>query len=221
MGTLSSLIGARLAQHSVAVPPMRSLEPVPVTAHAAVALPVFRTGEAAGEYVADPMPTLPPEAAEAPAPEQRHPTPVPAPEPPAEVAETLAEPTLPEPAAPSPGTYVITRSVVDAVANDPESVGAQSTHIAVERAPDGSTIGLRITGVGRDSALRDAGIRNGDVLVAVNGETVDSPQRGVAMYQRLSTSSGVSVELLRRGERRRIRIEVTDSEAPPEAPIAP
>lgn len=111
---------------------------------------------------------------------------------------------------PPPGTYRVARSTVDAVANDPGSVGAASTRISSEIGESGETVGLRITGIGRNSALRQAGLRNGDVLVAVNGQAVDSPQRGIAVYQRLSTSSSVSVELLRRGEPRRLRVEVTD-----------
>ena len=216
MGTVSSLLGARIAAHSVTVPPLGELPNTQLEPTRAVALPEFRTGEEAEAFVSDPAPTLE-EASTV----RREPTTEPAREEPREAprpavdeAPAVVEQPAAE-AAPRPGVYVITRSTVDAVANDPESVGAQSTHIAVERTDDGTPIGLRITGIGRDSALRSAGIRNGDVLIAVNGETVDSPQRGVAMYQRLSTSSGVSVELLRRGERRRIRIEVTDVEPEP------
>lgn len=129
---------------------------------------------------------------------------------PPRAAEVLTEETTPDSDEPPPGTYRVSRSIVDAVANDPSSVGAASTRINPELDDLGETIGLRITGIGRSSALRQAGLRNGDVLVAVNGESVNSPQRGIAVYQRLSTSSSVSVEVLRRGERRRLRVEVTD-----------
>jgi type II secretory pathway component PulC len=117
---------------------------------------------------------------------------------------------LEDEAAPPPGTYRVARSLVDAVANDPGSVGAASTRINPEFNDSGETIGLRITGIGRSSALRQAGLRNGDVIVTVNWQAVNSPQRGIAVYQRLSTSSSVSVEVLRRGETRRLRVEVTD-----------
>lgn len=225
-GTVSGFVGAALAQHSVTVPPARDAAP-DVLERAATVLPEFRSGSEAVEFVADPMAqdsnvgddAAPPmnvqddsadvaSAPEAAADRIRRPTP-----PSSDVQPSEPAPTEPLPhaaPAPGPGTYQVTRALVDAVANDPESVGAQSTHIAVVYEPDGTPVGLRITGVGRDSGLRAAGIRNGDILVAVNGQVVDSPQRGVAVYQRLSTATAVSVDLVRRGEPRRIRIVVTD-----------
>ena len=206
-GTVSGFVGAAIAQRSVALPPERPTAPQSAPSRVTV-LPEFRSGVEAADFVADESPAVVP----------AEPAVSPPPPPPPQAARSLEPeadteveppPEAPVPA-PSPGTYVITRGLVDAVANNPESVGAESTHIAVVEAEDGTPVGLRITGVGRDSGLRTAGIRNGDVLVAVNGEVVDSPQRGVAMYQRLSTASSVSVELIRRGEPRRIRIVVTD-----------
>lgn len=48
---------------------------------------------------------------------------------------------------------------------------------------DGKPIGLKQFGIQVDSALFRLGLRNGDVVMRINGEALDSPEQALATYE--------------------------------------
>ena len=48
------------------------------------------------------------------------------------------------------------------------------------------------------------GLRNGDVLMGVNGEPIQSPEDAMRLYNSIKSSSEVQVQVKRRGQERTI-----------------
>jgi hypothetical protein len=80
----------------------------------------------------------------------------------------------------------------------------------IERAPrtrprvvpereNGSVVGIRLFGIGKDGWLGVLGLENGDRIDKVNGFEIGTPERALQAYARLRTESHLRVELVRRG----------------------
>lgn len=59
--------------------------------------------------------------------------------------------------------------------------------------------GFKLVGVRPGSLYRNLGIRSGDVIKAVNGRAINSPNKALELYEQLKSSSQVEVEIMRRG----------------------
>ena len=64
---------------------------------------------------------------------------------------------------------------------------------------DGATDGVVLTGIQPRSIFRRLGLRNGDVITAIDGESVQSVDKLTMIYEKLVSGSGLSLELNRRG----------------------
>ncbi len=80
----------------------------------------------------------------------------------------------------------------------PETAGAMLMPVYENRQP----IGLRLRGVRAGSLYRAMGLYSGDVLLAVNGREIDSPNRMLELYQAMRGHERFELELARRGQRR-------------------
>lgn len=114
-------------------------------------------------------------------------------------------PSLPA-ADPSAGHVTVCRSLLDRVAAPVSMV--QRTRGLLHRGPDGAFDGFRFSGIRRDSLLDQLGLRNGDILHAVNDMPLDSVQRALAAYEALNGASHFELSLTRRGESLRLPVEV-------------
>ena len=65
---------------------------------------------------------------------------------------------------------------------------------------DGKPDGLSLSGIRPNSIFRKMGLRNGDVLVGVEGKTIESVDDVLGLYESLKTSSSVKIEIKRRGQ---------------------
>lgn len=63
--------------------------------------------------------------------------------------------------------------------------------------PDGSLHGFRLVHIKPGSIYERLGLKRGDVLMGVGGETIDSPQRAMEMYQQLKDSNYIELEIER------------------------
>jgi general secretion pathway protein C len=81
--------------------------------------------------------------------------------------------------------------------NDLESLARQARVIPHYR--DGKPQGFKLVGVRPGSLYSHIGIRSGDVLKAVNGDEISSPNKALEMYEKLKNSSNVTLEIERRG----------------------
>lgn len=59
--------------------------------------------------------------------------------------------------------------------------------------------GFRVNGVSRGSVYSRLGIRNGDVIVNVNGQVVDNPQKALSFFDQLNPDTPVKLQVNRKG----------------------
>jgi general secretion pathway protein C len=64
---------------------------------------------------------------------------------------------------------------------------------------DGSADGLAISRIKRGSLFSKLGLRNGDVVNEVNGNSLSSPEDVLSLYEKLKSGDAASVQITRRG----------------------
>ncbi len=64
---------------------------------------------------------------------------------------------------------------------------------------NGQSSGFKVSAIKRDSVFRKLGVKNNDVLMSVNGNTL-SAGNALDLYSKLSNSKILSLDILRRGE---------------------
>ena len=65
---------------------------------------------------------------------------------------------------------------------------------------DGATNGWKVFSIRRNSALRKMGLKNNDVLTAVNGFDLGDTEKALELYSKLQTEKSFTLEILRNGE---------------------
>ena len=96
-------------------------------------------------------------------------------------------------------SYEIDRATLNAVlANTPALV--QGARIFPELR-DGKSVGFRLQAVRPDSAFARIGLRSGDVISAVNGLALATPESGLDAFVKLRSASHLSLGLERDGQR--------------------
>jgi general secretion pathway protein C len=76
------------------------------------------------------------------------------------------------------------------------------------RGKDGKFIGFRLQAGRKPEALAELGLKQGDVVTAVNGVQIDSPAKGMKAMQALGQGENVNVTLLRGGRQTSISFTV-------------
>jgi len=129
-------------------------------------------------------------------------------------------PVVPTPATPTPPVSGVEGAGADEVAQGVTKTGAydytldrkmldkqladlsklQSEARVVPHYKDNSYQGFKLVGVRPGSLYRAIGIRSGDVITAVNGNKIDSPNKALELFEQLKSSSNISVEIERRGQ---------------------
>ncbi len=83
--------------------------------------------------------------------------------------------------------------------------------VRVSPIPDGTTnrlSGFRIDNVPSGSLIEEVGIRNGDVILAVQGKRLQSMQDAWQMFNRVQSQSRIEVVLLRNEQPMTLRYEI-------------
>ena len=96
------------------------------------------------------------------------------------------------------GSYEVPRDLIQEVANDSALMESQAPRV-LPNYVNGQPAGFRLQGIRSGSMFSAIGIRNGDVIVSVNGTAIDSPQRAMELYQAMLQQEQVELGLLRRG----------------------
>lgn len=73
---------------------------------------------------------------------------------------------------------------------------------------DGQTNGFKIFSIRRNSAPRKLGLKNNDVLTAINGNSLGDMSKAMSLYSKLSSESSFTLEVLRNGEPVTLEYEV-------------
>jgi type II secretion system protein C len=64
----------------------------------------------------------------------------------------------------------------------------------------GQVEGLKITGLEGIIAARDLGLKNGDIICAVNGQRLTSKQKAYQIFKKARSQTAIDIELLRNGK---------------------
>jgi general secretion pathway protein C len=104
-------------------------------------------------------------------------------------------------------SYSIERSALNEVLQNQEVLREQAPRVQPHYR-NGRPNGFRLNGLSSDSIFSEIGIRNGDVIHAVNGEVVDSPQKAMQLYQSLMSSNRVELTVERRGQRETLTYQI-------------
>ncbi len=118
--------------------------------------------------------------------------------------------TAPPPAAPIVAEVgVIHRAALDEVLD--QGLGAFLSRVDTEATLDrGRFIGFRLVEL-RDASLFDGvDIRAGDVLVAVNGQTIERPEQAFTAWTGLRVASEITLAVIRDGARYDLRFPIID-----------
>jgi hypothetical protein len=95
------------------------------------------------------------------------------------------------------GVYVLPRTVVDAALNDQTELMRSTRITPLERG--GRVVGVRVFGLRPTTLPWRLGMRNGDVVLRVNGCDISSPDHCLTCYSRLRSTDQLRVEIERDG----------------------
>jgi general secretion pathway protein C len=73
---------------------------------------------------------------------------------------------------------------------------------------DGKPDGLTLSGVRSGSIFSEMGFRNGDVIVGVDGQNIESVDDALSLYRNLQSASNVQVQIRRRGRLQTIDYQI-------------
>lgn len=73
---------------------------------------------------------------------------------------------------------------------------------------DGVTQGFVVRRIQRNTLLSQMGLKRGDILHAVNGVTLDSPEKGLQIFQQLREAKALSLDLKRAGQSMNFQYEI-------------
>lgn len=73
---------------------------------------------------------------------------------------------------------------------------------------EGNPDGLLITNVKPNSMFRRMGLRNGDVIIGVDGRPIQSVEDALKLYENLKTSDSASIEIRRRNRQQTIEYKI-------------
>ena len=96
------------------------------------------------------------------------------------------------------GQYEVNRSRLNEELEDMDRLLRQAR--AVPHRQDGQTVGFKVVGVRSNSLFRSLGIRSGDILTSVNGESLNSLNKALGLFEQLRSSDNLSLSVQRRGQ---------------------
>jgi len=73
---------------------------------------------------------------------------------------------------------------------------------------NGQTNGFKVFAIKPNSIFSKIGLKNGDVIQRVNDRDITTPDKAFQAFQELRNEKSLSVEILRRGERKSLHYEI-------------
>lgn len=102
--------------------------------------------------------------------------------------------------------YVIRRDLIEGFFADPTPYSRQVRVVpAIE---DGNAIGFKLYAVRPSSIFARLGLRNGDLVQAINGMSVENVEKLLQAYQQLQQASRIELDITRRGKPVQLVIDV-------------
>ncbi len=99
----------------------------------------------------------------------------------------------------NPNRYVLDRSTVN---NNLNNLAALFTQVRAipNLGPDGQSHGFRLSEIQPDSIFQQIGLRDGDVLTGVGGQSVGDPAQAMQLLAALRNQNSVSLTVMRSGQ---------------------
>ena len=107
----------------------------------------------------------------------------------------------------SDNKFAVDGSLVENALKNPEQLATQ-VRVSPHRGPDGQIDGYRMSGIRRDSLFQALGIKNGDIVHAVNGQPLTSMQSAMSAYDSLQNERTFSFDITRRNQRQTYEYEI-------------
>lgn len=107
----------------------------------------------------------------------------------------------------SENKFAVSKDVFDKYINDLEGISRMGRAL-LHRGPDGEFDGYRLSAIRRNTLADQLGIKNGDIIHAVNGQSLNSVQSAMGAYNTLRTDSSFCFEISRRGSPTELCYEV-------------
>jgi hypothetical protein len=114
------------------------------------------------------------------------------------------------------GQCELERAAIDMLLSDTKVLTRQMRVVPSER--DGRTVGFKLSAIRRSSIPSQVGLRNGDLITAVNGRSLTSLEAVMEAYTRLSDATELLISLERRSEKHTLKVVLVDAlSGPPSA----
>lgn len=99
---------------------------------------------------------------------------------------------------PNENTCTVDRAFVEKLMANPVLLAKQARIVPKQK--DGEIQGYKLYGIRRGSLPKLLGLKNGDMVTAVNGEELKSMDKAMALYTKLRRASNLSVSIERKGK---------------------
>ena len=94
-----------------------------------------------------------------------------------------------------PNQYVVSRDYLNKITGN---LGALASQARIVPSPKDN--GFKIFSISKNSIYSKIGIQNGDILKAINGIELSSPDKALEAYSRLQSASKLSLDIVRHGQ---------------------
>ncbi|MCH9683069.1 MAG: hypothetical protein K0V04_16660 [Deltaproteobacteria bacterium] len=99
---------------------------------------------------------------------------------------------------PNETTCTVERAFVEKLMANPALLAKQARIVPKQK--DNEVLGYKLYGIRRGSLPKLLGLKNGDMLTAVNGEELKGMDKAMALYGKLRRASNLSVSIQRKGK---------------------
>jgi general secretion pathway protein C len=103
--------------------------------------------------------------------------------------------------------FVIEQALIDEMLANPEKLYSQIRAVPHKDA-SGEIDGYRLSGIRKKSVFGKLGVKNGDVVHAVNGKTLTSMSAGMEAFNSLQNEKSFNFEITRRNQRQTFEYEI-------------
>lgn len=109
----------------------------------------------------------------------------------------------------APDTYEVSRDAIEAIRKNPNSLKNNAQYGAMPKVQpvykNGNIGGFRLLGVDNGSIYAQLGLKSGDTIVDVNGQTIDGPQKAMALLEALKPGQTVGLKINRAGQEKTLK----------------
>jgi general secretion pathway protein C len=104
------------------------------------------------------------------------------------------------------GSYAIDRAEVDSALDNMNQLFTQIR--AVPHFEGGQSTGFRLFAIRQNSIFDKIGLRNGDIIQEINGNTINDPSKALSMFNELRNQQELNVKILRNKEEKHLTYQI-------------